>query len=222
MQYLFTVDVANGLKKLEQLTISECPILKTLIGGENNGVEVVTLKKLNFMSLGDLPEMVSLCDNVVELPELVSLKLVGLPNFTSIYPDSHSNTDSMQPLFITEGVVPKLEKLDIRMMGNLKQIWPCQISVSEKNEVSMLRHISVKKCDSLINLLPINPLPLLNHLEEVVLKKCGSIEVLFNINFECVSEMGTHSSSRLRKIEVKNLRKLKELWRMKGVNESHT
>ncbi|KAI7752906.1 hypothetical protein M8C21_000065, partial [Ambrosia artemisiifolia] len=218
LQYLFTVDVANGLTKLERLTISECPVLKTLIG-ENDGVGVVTLKKLNFMSLEDLPEMVSLCDNVVELPELVELKLAGLPNFTSIYPDSH-NTDSMQPLFNTEGAVPKLENLDICLMENLKQIWPCQISTSEKNEVSMLRQITVGECDSLINLFPINPLPLLNHLEEVVVKKCGSIEVLFNIDFESVCEMGKHSSSRLRRIEVERLGKLKELWRMKSVNES--
>ncbi|KAI7737647.1 hypothetical protein M8C21_001780, partial [Ambrosia artemisiifolia] len=207
--------------KLERLTISKCPDFKTLIG-ENNGFGVVTLKKLNFMSLEDLPEMVSLCDNVIELPELVELKLARLPNFTSIYPESNSNTSSMQPLFNKEGTVLKLEKLNICMMENLKQIWPCQISTSEKNEVSMLRQIKVRECDSLINLFPINPLPLLNHLEEVVLEKCGSIEVLFNIDFEGVCGKGNRSSSRLRKIEVKELRKLKELWRMKGVNVSHT
>ncbi|KAI7752912.1 hypothetical protein M8C21_000071, partial [Ambrosia artemisiifolia] len=121
------------------------------------------------------------------------------------------------------GVLPKLEKLDICMMENLKQIWPCQISTRRgKNEVSMLRQITVRECDSLINLFPINPLPLLNHLEELVLENCGSIEVLFNIDFEIVREMGEHSSSKLRKIEVARLRELKELWRMKVVNESDT
>ncbi|KAI7752905.1 hypothetical protein M8C21_000064, partial [Ambrosia artemisiifolia] len=221
LTYLFTVDVANGLKQLEQLTISECPLLEALIG-ENSGVGLVTLKKLSFLSLEDLPKMVSLCDNVVELPKLVELRLAILPNITSIYPDSNSNTLEMHPLFNTEGVIPKLEKLDIYMMENLEQIWPCQISMSGKNEVSMLRQITVRKCDSLINLFPINPLPLLNNLEEVVVKKCGSIEVLFNINFESVCEMGEHSSSKLRKIEVEYLRELKQLWRMKGVNESDT
>ncbi|KAI7752909.1 hypothetical protein M8C21_000068 [Ambrosia artemisiifolia] len=34
--------------------------------------------------------------------------------------------------------------------------------------------------------------------------------------------MGEHSSSRLREIKVEDLGELKELWRMKGVNESHT
>ncbi|KAF5764367.1 putative P-loop containing nucleoside triphosphate hydrolase, leucine-rich repeat domain superfamily [Helianthus annuus] len=217
LTYLFTVDMANGLKQLERLRISDCPCLEALIG-ENNGVGLVTLKKLNYMFLEDLPEMVSLCNNVVELPEMVELKLAGLPNFMSIYPDD----SEMQPLFKKEGVIPKLEKLDISKMENLKQVWPCQISTSEKADVSKLRQIRVRGCDRLINLFPRNPLPLLNHLEEVVVKKCGSVEVLFNIDFESVCGMGKNSSCRLRKIEAKELRKLKELWRMEGVNESHT
>ncbi|KAJ0693011.1 putative leucine-rich repeat domain superfamily [Helianthus annuus] len=172
------------------------------------------------MSLEGLPKMVSLCDNVFKLPEMMELRLDGLPNFTSIYPDT--STSPMQSLFNKEDVTPKLEKLDISKMENLTQIWPCQKPTCEKDEVSKLRQIILRECDSLTNLFPRNPLPLLNHLEEVVVKKCGSIEVLFNIDFKSVCGLGKHSSSRLRKIEVGKLRKLKELWRMKGVNESHT
>ncbi|KAJ0693047.1 putative AAA+ ATPase domain, P-loop containing nucleoside triphosphate hydrolase [Helianthus annuus] len=79
LAYLFTVEVANGLKKLERLIISECPVLESLIDG-NRGVGVVTLEKLNFMSLEGLPKMVSLCDNVIKLPEMMELRLDGLPN----------------------------------------------------------------------------------------------------------------------------------------------
>ncbi|XP_076941335.1 disease resistance protein At4g27190-like [Bidens hawaiensis] len=184
LKYLFTVDVANGLKKLERLTISECPVLKALIR-DNSGIGLVTLNKLSFMSLEGLPEMKSLCNNVIELPELVELRLDQLPKFTSIYPDSNdNNTSEVQPLFNKRDVIPKLEKLDISMMKSLKQIWPCQ----------------------------------LNHLEEVVVKMCDSIEVLFNIDFESVSGMGKHNSSRLRRIEVFESWKLKELWRIRGVN----
>ncbi|MFS8016348.1 hypothetical protein Hanom_Chr15g01367531 [Helianthus anomalus] len=220
LTYLFTVDVANGLKQLERLIISECPVLESLIGG-NSGVGVVTLKKLNFMYLEGLPKMVSLCDNIIELLEMMELRLDGLPNFTSIYPDT-TTTSPMQSLFNKEDVTPKLEKLDISNMENLKQIWPFQKPTCEKVEVSKLRQITVRECESLTNLFPRNPLPLLNQLEEVVVKKCFSIEVLFNIDFQSVCGMGKYGSSRLRKIEVKKLRKLKELWRFEGVNESHT
>ncbi|MFS8016268.1 putative leucine-rich repeat domain superfamily [Helianthus anomalus] len=173
------------------------------------------------MSLENLPEMVCLCDNVIQLPEMMELRLDGLPNFTSIYPDT-STTSPMQSLFNKEDVTHKLEKLDISNMGNLKQIWPFRKSTCEKDEVSTMRQVTVRKCDSLTNLFPRNPLPLLNQLEEVVVKECGSIEVLFNIDFESVCGMRKHNSSKLRKIEVRELQKLKELWRMKGVNESYT
>ncbi|KAM0055059.1 putative AAA+ ATPase domain, P-loop containing nucleoside triphosphate hydrolase [Helianthus debilis subsp. tardiflorus] len=217
LKYLFTVDVANGLKQLERLIISECPVLESLIGG----VGVVTLKKLKSMSLEGLREMVSLCDNVIELPEMMELRLDGLPNVTSIYPDNNT-ISPMQSLFNKEDVTPKLEKLDISRMKNLKQIWPFQKSTCEKDDVSKLRQIIVRGCDRLTNVFPRNPLPLLNQLEEVVVKKCVSIEVLFNIDFQSVCGMGKYGSSRLRKIEVKELRKLKELWRFEGVNEFHT
>ncbi|KAM0055034.1 putative AAA+ ATPase domain, P-loop containing nucleoside triphosphate hydrolase [Helianthus debilis subsp. tardiflorus] len=197
LTYLFTVDVANGLKQLERLTISECPVLESLIGG-NSGVEVVTLEKLNFMSLEGLPKMVSLCDNVIQLPEMMELRLDGLPNVTSIYPDT---TSPMQSLFNKEDVSPKLEKLHISKMENLKQVWPFQKSTCEKDEASKLRKLTVRGCDRLTNLFPRNPLPLLNQLEEVVVKECGSIEVLFNIDLGSVW-------GRLRKIEVDYLRKL--------------
>lgn len=98
-------------------------------------------------------------------------------------------------------------------MGNLKQIWP---STSEKDDASTLRVIGVRECDSLINLFPSNPLPLLNHLEEVVVEKCDSIEVLFNIDFESDCLKG----SILRRIRVAELGNLTELWRMRGISNS--
>ncbi|KAJ0693242.1 putative leucine-rich repeat domain superfamily [Helianthus annuus] len=105
-------------------------------------------------------------------------------------------------------------------MPNLKQIWPCEISTDEKNNVSMLRMIIVERFSGLINLFPSNPLPTLHILEELEVSNCGSIEVIFNIDFENVSEMEGYIS-RLRSIDVRDSENLKELWRMRGVNNSN-
>nr|XP_043606719.1 uncharacterized protein LOC122578755 isoform X2 [Erigeron canadensis] len=214
---LFTFPVARGLKRLERLIISKCPVLKVLVD-ENREVEVIKFQKLKFMSLKDLPSLISLCDivNVIELPELMELKLEVLPNFTSIYSDNN-DTSTMQSLINREVVISKLEKLDISLMSNLKQIWPCQIATTEKNTVSMLREVHVTYCDGLVNLFPNNPLPLLNNLEKLKVKHCGSIEVLFNIDLDCIWEIEKHRS-RLRNIKVEGLKNLRELWRMKGAN----
>ncbi|KAL8266285.1 hypothetical protein R6Q59_003629 [Mikania micrantha] len=217
LTYLFPIHVASGLKKLERLIVSECPVLKALAGNDN-GVGVIKFQKLNFMSLEGLPNMVSLCDNGIELPEMVELILDSLPNFTSIYPDSNTSSP-MQSLLNKEVVIPKLEKLDISRMENLKQIWPCQISTIEKNSVSLLRQITVRECDNLVNLFPNNPLPLLNHLEELEVHECGSVQVLFNIDFKSFCEMEGYVS-RLRSIRVVDTWKLKEIWRMEGLNNS--
>ncbi|KAL8248928.1 hypothetical protein R6Q59_005796 [Mikania micrantha] len=211
---LFTVDVASGLKKLERLTISDCPIMKTLVTVENGIAGVVRLQKLNFMSLTALPKMVSFWENVIELPEMVELKLDDLPNFTSIYPHGH-DTSEMRPLLNKKVVIPRLEKLDISSMENLKHIWSYE-TVDENVNVSILRNIRVSNCKNLNNLFPLNPLPLLSRLEELAVDSCRSIEVLFNMEFE---SHNNHNDSRLRSIEVHNLGSLKELWRM--INVGH-
>ncbi|KAD7478923.1 hypothetical protein E3N88_02059 [Mikania micrantha] len=210
---LFTIDVASGLKKLERLKISDCPVMRTLVAVQYGMEGVVRLQKLNFMSLTGLQEMESFCDNVIELPEMVELILSGLPKFTSIYPHVH-NTSEMQSLLNKKVAIPRLVKLYVFRMENLKHIWPRE-TVDENINASMLRFISVKECKNLRNLFPLNPLPLLKHLEELVVVECHSIEVLFNLELES----NNNYKSKLRSIEVRKLGSLTELWRM--INVGH-
>ncbi|KAJ0693098.1 putative P-loop containing nucleoside triphosphate hydrolase, leucine-rich repeat domain superfamily [Helianthus annuus] len=121
LMYLFTVAMANGMKELERLTISKCRGMRTLVA-ENSRVGVIRFHKLSFLSLSDLPEMVSLWDNVIELPELVELELHKLPNFTSIYPESHS-TPEVQSLLNKKVLTSKLKKLDISTEDLLRFGW---------------------------------------------------------------------------------------------------
>ncbi|KAI7744909.1 hypothetical protein M8C21_016649 [Ambrosia artemisiifolia] len=201
LTYLFTVAMVSSLKKLERLEVSKCPAMRTLVD-EDCTVGVIRFPKLNFMYLKKLQNMVSLCRTVIELPELVELKL--------------DLSGGIQSLLNKEVVIPKLEKLEI---DDMEQIWPYQISTDVKNDVSMMRVITVKMCSRLINIFPNNPLPMLNDLKELEVEDCGSIEVVFNIDFETVSEMDRYIS-RLRRNEVEYLCNLRELRRMRGVSNS--
>ncbi|GKD73510.1 hypothetical protein Tco_1331792 [Tanacetum coccineum] len=58
-------------------------------------------------------------------------------------------------------------------------------------------------------------MPLFNHLEELDVRFCDSIEVIFDIDMGCVGETDKVSSSRLRSIWLVGLGKLREVWRMK-------
>lgn len=100
-------------------------------------------------------------------------------------------------------------------MENLKEIWPCDFRSGEE---VMLREIEVMDCENLVNIFPCNPSPLLRHLEELQVRDCGSIEVLFNIDMDCVGETGEGGSSSLRRIEIVGLGQLREVCRIKGAN----
>lgn len=123
-------------------------------------------------------------------------------------------------LIFVQNEIPKLEKLSISSMKNLNDVWPCEITSSQEVNVSMLREITMKNCDSLVNLFQNNSLQFLQHLKDLYVDNCGSIEVLFNMDFGCV-DGNDKGSSKLRRISIQNSEKLKEIWRIKGVNNFH-
>ncbi|KAI3745601.1 hypothetical protein L6452_08002 [Arctium lappa] len=218
LRYLFTVGVANGLKKLERLTISSCPVLETVVDGNKGGIGVIKFQALKFLSLGELPELKSLCNavGVIELPQLKELELNGLPKFTSIYPlatSSLSSNISERQSFFNEEAVPNLEKVRIFDMENLKEIWPCNFHSSKEANACKLKEFTITRCDSLVNLFPSNPMSLLYHLEELRVKDCGSIEVLFNIDLGCVGQTTEEvNACKLREFSVEGCNSLVNLF----------
>ncbi|KAI3518025.1 hypothetical protein L1887_06367 [Cichorium endivia] len=228
LRYLFTIPVTSGLMKLERLKISDCPVMEVLAYCEDDGVGVIQFPVLKYLSLYKLPNLVGFCNsvNVIELPQLVELRLDGLPNFTSIYPENTSATSSIssnvyvnKPFLKKEVIIPKLDILHVGSMNNLKEIWPYQVSSSDQVTTCMLRKIEVYGCDNIENLFPRNPMWLLRYLEELVVSDCRSIEVLFNIDMTCIGESEEYSSN-LRRIWVYSLGKLRELWRTNGESVS--
>ncbi|KAD7476978.1 hypothetical protein E3N88_00114 [Mikania micrantha] len=188
LKYLFPICVTNGLKKLEKLKVVRCDVLEALM--QNDGREI---------------------NGVVELPQLLDLNLDDLPNFTSIYPVNNN----ICSLFDIQVKFAKLEKLRIRNMKKLKQIWGYESDSSEEeevNNVSMLIEIEVLDCDSLVNLFSINQVRLLTHLERVQVERCGSVKELFNINLECVGHEIENNISMLREIRVNGCKNLVNLF----------
>ncbi|KAL4579068.1 hypothetical protein LXL04_015203 [Taraxacum kok-saghyz] len=194
----------------------------TLINIVGDGEETIIIPKVKFLSLSELPSLLGLCHNVnkIELPQLVELKLANIPGVTNIY--SHNKLETS--LFKEEAVLPKLEKMYITDMQNLKEIWTCEFSTTEEVR---LKEIQVKSCDNLVNMFPSNSMSFLHNLEELNIEKCGSIEALFNIDLDCVGEFKEgNSTSKLRIIQVKELGKLGGgggggvVWRIKGESNS--
>ncbi|KAI7734680.1 hypothetical protein M8C21_009098, partial [Ambrosia artemisiifolia] len=221
LTYLFTNSVANGLINLERLSITSCSILKSVVNDEAEA-GVVTFHRLKLLSLKNLPELVSLCGHVsvLELPDLMELHLEELPNFTSIFSRKNIDISTKGPFFNHKVMIPKLEKLRIIGMKNLKDIWECEITASEGevNNTFMLRKIEVNDCNNVVNIFPKNPMRLLTHLEKLRVDKCGSVEVLFDIELGRFLQL---SSCSLRNIAVWRCESLREVWRIKGAENNY-
>ena len=62
---------------------------------------------------------------------------------------------------------------------------------------------------------------LLLHLEQLTVANCGSIDVIFNIDLgsSCAREINEgNNNSNLKSVEVRRCKELREVWRVKGVN----
>nr|XP_043633040.1 disease resistance protein At4g27190-like [Erigeron canadensis] len=216
LSYLFTVNVASTLTNLERLTVKSCGVLESLIYDEKNRAEVIKFHKLKRLVLEELSMFVGLCDNiniVMELPQLVELRLAYLPKFTCIFSSSKNiSATTIIPLLNKKVMSPKLEELEIIGM-NLKEIWGCE---EEDDRTPMLKQIEVEECDQIENLFPNNPMRLLSHLEKLVVINCGSIRALFNIDSKCVGQV----NSCLKSIRALGLPELKEVWSIRDEDDS--
>ncbi|KAL4579075.1 hypothetical protein LXL04_015210 [Taraxacum kok-saghyz] len=284
LRYLFTIGVVKDLSNLEHLEVDSCNIMEQVICNENDVKEKITFPKLKSLTLNRLPNLLGLCNNSnkIELLQLVNLEIYGIRNITSIYPKNNVEAscffkgevnDMVYDDTLLTVVSPKLEKLHIHSMKNLKEIWPNDLGTSGEvylremevrycdnivnlfpcNPMSYLHHleelhiekcdsikvlfnfdldyiskievnksglriIEVTDCDNLVNLFPCNPMSLLCHLEKLRVERCRSIEVLFEIDLDLVSEIG--EGRNLRNIQMKKLGRLREVWRIKGADNS--
>jgi len=144
------------------------------------------------------------------IPKLRKISVGGCKNLVNLFP--------CNPI----PLLHHLEELQVNNCGSIEVLFnidnfDCVGEIGESN--SGLRIINVSGCNNLVNLFPCNPIRLLHHLEELQVENCGSIEVLFDIDLESVGGIG--EGSNLRSIKVVELRKLKEVWRIKGADNHH-
>nr|GEZ78976.1 NB-ARC domains-containing protein [Tanacetum cinerariifolium] len=144
-----------------------------------------------YLRLAELPNLLSFCDNVsvIELPRLMELQLEDLQNLTSIYPSSASSSSSVssnisrvQSFFHKEDATPKLEKLIVTGMENLKEIWPPQFSISN---LCLLRELMVEDCDAIEVLFNMDfgeIEQLSSSLRSIIVEICDSLVKLFSCN----------------------------------------
>ncbi|KAJ0658371.1 putative leucine-rich repeat domain superfamily [Helianthus annuus] len=112
---------------------------------------------------------------------------------------SLSGLPKLEILFSIENVVdlPQLVKLEVDELPNFTSIYP------DKNNGCALLNSQ-------------------NHLEELEVRGCRSIEVLFNIDLECVGQVELLTNTTLRSIRVVRSENVREVWRIKGGENNYS
>ncbi|KAH7854346.1 hypothetical protein Vadar_012806 [Vaccinium darrowii] len=166
LRYLFSPTAARGLVHLEELTVRSCEIMEAIVGfeGQNDENELI----------GD-----------VMFSKLKELVLQKLPNLISFYAEKEktqtttgSSSGHPQPLFSNKVILPVLERLQVKALDSIEEIWDKQSpSVNQETEsFGQLRNIEVEWCKKLMNLIPSNILPRLRNLQKLTVQGNPNVE----------------------------------------------
>ncbi|PPR85001.1 hypothetical protein GOBAR_AA35710 [Gossypium barbadense] len=105
---------------------------------------------------------------------------------------------------------PNLEKIIISHLRNAKRIWFDQLHT---NSFSMLKELTVKECDALLNIFSPFLLGLFQRLEKLIVIDCASLEQVFQLQVQDLDIEETYViDSQLKKVNLVRLPKLKHVW----------
>ncbi|KAJ0702077.1 putative P-loop containing nucleoside triphosphate hydrolase, leucine-rich repeat domain superfamily [Helianthus annuus] len=228
-------------EKLKFLSLRYLPELEILFNTEN----VVDLPQLVRLEVAGLPNFssiypdknnsCSLLNSQVRIPEMKELRITSMENLKQIWGVSSEEDDNNNISMLREITVEGCNSLvnmfpsnPMRLLDHLEvlEVSRCRsievIFNIDMEFVSMLREIRVERCVSLVNLFPTNPMRLMDHLESLTIWECRSIEVIFNIDLECVGQVELLTNNTLRSIRVEDSKNLRKVWRIKGGENNYS
>ncbi|KAH7842624.1 hypothetical protein Vadar_007475 [Vaccinium darrowii] len=137
LRYIFSPTMTKSIPQLRELKIWRCEMLSRIIAEENelgeSTVDEVEFPQLRTVELRDLPNLVSFFPNV---------------NTTSMAKstDHYRNLLQPQPLFNEKVAIPSLERLELRGLENVSDLWSNELLISS---FSKLKNLKVSDCSIL-------------------------------------------------------------------------
>ncbi|XVF56916.1 hypothetical protein PTKIN_Ptkin06aG0159200 [Pterospermum kingtungense] len=138
---------------------------------------------------------------VVEFRQLRSLDLFHLPNFKGVFYSEKRYSSSQQDARRVESTtatslfdpkpkvsLPMLEYLRIDGLENLERLWPNKLV---DDSFSKLTHFELENCRLLKNVFPLSMLTTLQRLNELIIRRCDSLEEIFESQEEGSSRNST-------------------------------
>ncbi|CAJ2639486.1 unnamed protein product [Trifolium pratense] len=229
---LITYSTAKSLVKLTTMKIKMCNCLEDVVKGkEEDEMNKIEFSSLQYLELVALPKLCLFCSCTcpVMFPLLEVVVVKGCPRMEH-FSFGVTNTTILQNVQFDEenhwegdlnGTVKKLfddkvafgsfKHLKLSEYPELKELW---YGRPQHNVFRSLKYLVVHKCDFLSEVLfQPNLLEVLMNLEELDITDCDSLEAVFDMKDEFEKESLLKNSTRLKKLKLSNLPKLKHVWK---------
>ncbi|CAL5394088.1 unnamed protein product [Camellia sinensis] len=196
-------NMPRQLPKLEQLEVSHCRELK-----------VIVLKNRE-----EEEEKAENNNNTNSFLQLTSLTLEDLQSLKSFF-TSRSETQS---LFTSQVTFPGLERLQIKILTKITEIWDSKLLPSES--FRQLRDVTIQSCDKLVNVGSSNMPRQLPKLEQLEVSYCQELKVIVLKNGgeeeeKAENNNNTNSFLQLTSLTLEGLRSLKSFFTSRSETQS--
>ncbi|MFQ6656174.1 hypothetical protein Gotur_026395 [Gossypium turneri] len=238
LRYIFNLSMAFGVGQLRQMEIKRYYNLEQVIKEEGpitiveeaitDGSKIISVFPRSII-VESCPDMISfyMGSKGLECSSLVEIKVADCSNMTTFLSTFSGDEDKKEIIgvkvdkvgtfFRDKVVFPKLEKLTISHLRNVKRMWYKQLC---SKPFSNLKELEVKHCDSLLNIFPLFFLGVFQRLEKLRVTDCASLEEVFQLQIQMLDiEEACIVTSKLRQVELFRLPKLKHVWN-KDPNEN--
>ncbi|KAI4354360.1 hypothetical protein L6164_003230 [Bauhinia variegata] len=219
----------RGLSQLQEIEVSECNLMKDIVFSDDNemvafhNLKILKLSSINSKKIWDDSQFLTTCC----VQNLTSLIVVGCGNMKYLFLPSMVGSFSKLKLLeiincrmmedivaadeernnvgvnIAEVQFPKLEKMIINDMENLKAIWHQQFA--------SLRAVEVKNCEKLVRIFPSHMQRKFSSLETIKVTDCSSLKEIFELNAN-ENERESEAETQLRRLTLLQLPNLKQIW----------
>ncbi|TYH47091.1 hypothetical protein ES332_D11G387200v1 [Gossypium tomentosum] len=219
LKYVLSDSMPEYLHQLKCLEISECKCIQEIISTDKmiqqtfKNRALIRFPRLNSLKLKDLQKLIGFCheDYTVEFPVLTILEIENCSELKEfIHNSMRKDIPTHEVLFNNKVAFPNLEKIIISHLRNAKRIWFDQLHT---NSFSMLKELTVKECDALLNIFSPFLLGLFQRLEKLIVIDCASLEQVFQLQVQDLDIEETYViDSQLKKVNLVRLPKLKHVW----------
>ncbi|OMO62440.1 Disease resistance protein [Corchorus capsularis] len=206
LKYLLSTSMAKSLVKLKHFDIVDCKSLEKIIFSAEGGdikEDVIEFPQLDSLKMKNLENLMGFCsqDHKINFPSLTLLEIDHCPKLKGFIEDNQRLTPKA---FFDEKVgFPSLQKLGIGSLTNVEILWHNQLS---ENSFCQMTDMSIQHCKELATvIIPRDLWSTLKRLQTLSVRHCGSLEEIFEFPRQGVA-------TQLRRLDVRNLPKLKQVW----------